>query len=82
VRDGLALLAKTGLPREAFGQLFEHAVLDLRHGEELHELLDSLPLHRHDEELVGVSAFQTVELLGSALRDVFAFADRDAASLA
>jgi hypothetical protein len=44
----------------------EHAELDIIHRDEVHELLDGLPLAREQETLIGVSALQTVYLLGTA----------------
>jgi hypothetical protein len=64
------LVERTGLPREGFGQLFEHADLDVAHSQELSDLLDGLPLTRFHEQLLGLSALQTIELLSDALLDV------------
>ena len=38
------LIEKTGLPRDGFRQLLLHAKLDVVHAEELHRVIDSLPL--------------------------------------
>ena len=65
------LVARSGLPRAGFAQLFEHADLDVAHSQELDDLLDSLPLAPRHEQLLGLSALQTVELLTDALLDVF-----------
>ncbi len=64
------LVERTGLPRKGFAQLFEHADLDVAHSQELDELLDALPLTPFDEQLLGLTALQTVELLSDALLDV------------
>jgi len=64
------LVERTGLPRDGFRQLFLHAKLDLAHARELHRVLDSLPLEREHEELIGLSALQSVALLSEALLDV------------
>jgi hypothetical protein len=61
------LIARTGLPRAAFGQLLLHARVDAMHGAELHRLLDSLPLSPPQEQLVGLSALTTFRLVGEAL---------------
>lgn len=61
------LIARTGLPRAAFGQLLEHATLDAMHGAHLHQLLDSLPLTPAQEQLVGLSALTTLRLVAEAL---------------
>lgn len=64
------LVERTGLAREGFAQLFEHADLDVAHSRELDDLLDALPLTPFHEQLLGLSALQTVELLSDALLDV------------
>lgn len=64
------LIEKTGLPRDGFRQLLLHAKLDVAHARELHRVLDSLPLERHHEQLIGLSALQTIALLTDALLDV------------
>ena len=62
----------TGLPREGFRQLLVHAVVDLRHGPELRAALDGLPLEPWHEQLVGVSALETMTFLVEAWLDVVA----------
>jgi hypothetical protein len=64
------LIETTGLPREGFRQLLLHAKLDVAHARELHRVLDSLPLEPRHEQLIGLSALQTIELLTDALLDV------------
>jgi hypothetical protein len=64
------LIEVTGLPRAGFRQLLEHAELDVEHARELNEVIDDLPLGHHQEELVGLSALLTVQLLTDALNDV------------
>jgi hypothetical protein len=63
------LIEKTALPREGFRQLLLHAKLDVAHARDLHRLLDSLPLEPHHEQLIGLSALQTIALLTDALLD-------------
>lgn len=63
-------IEKTGLPRDGFRQLLLHAKLDVVHARELHRVLDSLPLQPHHEQLIGLSALQTIGLLGDAWLDV------------
>jgi hypothetical protein len=63
------LIEKTGLPRDGFRQLLLHAELEVAHARELHRVLDSLPLEREHEELIGLSALHTVALLTDALLD-------------
>jgi hypothetical protein len=66
------LIEKTGLPRDGFRQLLLHAELDVEHAEELHRVLNSLPLEPYHERLIGVSALQTLALLTEAAFDVVA----------
>lgn len=63
------LIEKTGLPRDGFRQLLLHAELEVAHARELSRVLDSLPLDRRQEELIGLSALQTIALLTDALLD-------------
>ena len=63
------LIEKTGLPRDGFRQILLHSKLDVAHAEELHRVLDSMPLEPQHEELIGLSALQTVALLTDALLD-------------
>jgi heme oxygenase-like protein len=64
------LMQRTGLPREGFRQLFLHAEVDVRHGAELHELVDELPLEPWHEELIGLSVLQTMSFLIDTWLDV------------
>jgi hypothetical protein len=70
------LIEKTGLPRPAFSQLQMHARLDLVHAKDLHRVLDSLPLEPQHEELIGLSALQTMFLVTDAFLDVIEDARR------
>jgi hypothetical protein len=70
------LIARSGLPRAAFGQLLEHATLDAMHGAHLHQLLDSLPLTPEQEQLVGLSALTTFRLVAEALVETLGLAPR------
>jgi Iron-containing redox enzyme len=64
------LIQKTGLPRDGFRQLLLHSELDLDHGEELHRVVDSLPLEPHHEQLIALSALHTMELLIDAWLEI------------
>lgn len=64
------LIGRTGLPRQGFRQLLLHAEVDVAHAEELHRVLDSLPLEPRQEELIAVSALQTMAFLIDAWLDV------------
>lgn len=66
------LIERTGLPREGFRQLLLHAEVDVAHAEELHGVLDSLPLEPRQEELIAVSALQTMAFFIDAWLDVVA----------
>lgn len=61
---------KTGFPREAFRTLIKHANLDIRHRDDLNEMIDKLPLMPNDTALITVSAIQTVHLAAQALHEV------------
>jgi hypothetical protein len=54
------LMAATGYGADAFRALRRHAGLDVRHRDELHRLLDELPLTARQQELAGLSALHTV----------------------
>jgi hypothetical protein len=69
------LIARSGLPRAAFGQLLEHATLDAMHAAHLEQLLDSLPLTVEQEQLVGLSALTTFRLVAEALLEAIAGVD-------
>jgi heme oxygenase-like protein len=66
------LIAATGLPRAGFRQLLLHSEVDLRHGRELAAALDSLPLEPWHEQLVGLSALETMSYLIGVWLDVLA----------
>lgn len=65
------LVISTGLPAEGFKSMYEHADLDIIHRDEIHRLLDDLPLTPQQETLIGISALQTVDLLGRAFNEIF-----------
>jgi hypothetical protein len=64
------LIERTRLPRDGFRLMLLHAKLDVAHARELHRVLDSLPLEPHHEQLIGLSALQTIALWTDALLDV------------
>jgi hypothetical protein len=66
------LIEKTGLPRDGFRQLLLHADLDVEHADELHRVMDSLPLEPHHEQLIGLSALQTMAFLIDAWLEIVA----------
>ncbi len=72
------LIEQTGLPRDGFRQLLLHSKLDAVHARELDRVLDSLPLEPRHEELIGLSALQSVALLTEIWLDVVDAADTSA----
>jgi heme oxygenase-like protein len=64
------LMERTGLSRDGFRQLLLHSEVDTRHGQELKDVLDSLPLEPWHEELIGLSALQTIAFLVDAWMEV------------
>jgi len=65
-----ALQARTGLPAGAFRFLRRHASIDRAHAADLAAALDALPLGLEHEQLVGLSALQTVDALGAVFGEV------------
>lgn len=66
------LIERTRLPRHCFRQLLLHSDVDVRHGKELQDVLDSLPLEPWHEQLIGLSALQTMAFLIDAWLGVLA----------
>jgi hypothetical protein len=66
------LIETTGLPRDGFRQLLLHSEVDLRHGKELQDVLDSLPLEVWHEQLIGLSAIETMSFLINVWMDLVA----------
>jgi Iron-containing redox enzyme len=66
-------IAATGLPREAFRSFFRHAVLEPAHNDALDGLLDSLPLSREQQGLIGVSVIQTSNMIARAAEEILDF---------
>jgi hypothetical protein len=64
------LIEKTELPPEGFRQLLLHAKLDAVHADQLHRVIDSLPLELRHEQVIGLSALHTIGLVADALLDV------------
>ena len=76
------LIETTGLPRDGFRQLLLHAVLDVALAEELHLVIDALPLEPEHEELIGLSALHSMSCLIDAWLDVVAAEEPVAAGVA
>jgi hypothetical protein len=66
------LIETTGLPRDGFRQLLLHSEVDVRHGKELQDVLDSLPLEVWHEQLIGLSAIETMSFLINVWMDLVA----------
>ena len=64
------LIERTGLARDGFRQLLLHSEVDIRHGDELREVIDSLALEPWHEELIALSALQTMSFLIDAWMDI------------
>ena len=64
------LMTRTGYPRAAFRTLAKHGELDPRHSDEIARTIDSLPLGREHEVVLGFSAMSTSHLLASALEEI------------
>jgi hypothetical protein len=64
------IIERTGLPRDGFRQQLLHAELDVEHAEQLHRVIDSLPLEPEHEELIALSAYQTMGCLIDVCLDV------------
>jgi hypothetical protein len=64
------LIEKTGLARDGFRQLLLHSEVDVRHGDELREVIDSLPLEPWQEELIALGALQAMHFLVEAWMDI------------
>jgi hypothetical protein len=71
-----ALVAATGHPRAAFRTLERHVRLDIPHREELHAVIDELPLTPQQAGLIGVSALQSLHLGSQAIMETIEQFDR------
>jgi hypothetical protein len=66
------VIQRTGLPRKAFRTYFQHADVDRKHRDDLHEALDRMSLSREHESLLAISAFQTVGLVRQIFEELVA----------
>ena len=62
--------AATGYGAEAFRTLMLHADLDIHHGDDLDDLLNSLPLTEQQRTLMGISAISSVQLMTQARQEL------------
>jgi hypothetical protein len=65
-----AVIQRTGVPREALSTQFFHAKVDLHHMPEFDAMIDSLPLDDWHHSVMGVNAFQSVDLLARVYEDL------------
>jgi hypothetical protein len=66
------LMERTGYPRSGFRTLERHAILDVRHRDELMHTLDGLTLSLELQSALGVSALHTVGSAAIAIEEVLA----------
>lgn len=74
------VIQRTGLPRKAFRTYFQHADVDRKHRDDLHETIDRMPLSREHASILAVSAFQTVELVRQTFEALVAAHPKGAAT--
>jgi hypothetical protein len=67
------VIARTELPRAAFRSFIKHAHLDQHHRADLYEALDEMPLTPEHTAALGLSAMQTVHLLGLSFEELLRF---------
>ncbi len=66
------VIKRTGLPRKAFRTYFQHADVDRKHRDDLHEALNRMQLSRQLESILAISAFQTVSLVRQIFEELIA----------
>ena len=69
-------IQRSGLPREAFRTYFQHADVDQKHRDDLRKELDRMPLSREHTSILGISAFQTVEMVRQIFEQLVATASQ------
>jgi hypothetical protein len=75
-----SLIRSTGFPPLALRTMRLHGELDPGHRDELDQTLDSLPLSREHEVLLGLSAISTADLVSRSLHELLEdFADPSSA---
>jgi hypothetical protein len=57
------MVESAGIPREGLRTFYRHATIDVAHGQELEELVDSLPLTEAHQQLLALSAKTVVRQL-------------------
>ncbi len=64
------LIRRTGLPRTAFRNFLRHAVLDLKHGNEMEQVIDELPLTGDHLAMIGVSLAHTIHHIALSTEEI------------
>jgi hypothetical protein len=64
------LVGRTGHPRSAFRTMERHCHLDIRHGEDLIEMVDGLPLEEEHHTVMGISALHTIHMMVQSYREI------------
>lgn len=65
-----SVIVKTRLPPAAFRSFIKHAQLDQHHRADLYAALDEMPLAAEHTAALGLSAMQTVQLLGNIFEEL------------
>ena len=64
------LVGRTGHPRSAFRTMERHCHLDIRHTQDLIEMVDSLPLEEEHHTVMGISALHTINMIVESYREI------------
>jgi hypothetical protein len=68
--ETLDYLVQAGIPRAALRTLYLHAELDIGHGAEAAEFLNSLPLTADHSRLIGLGALHSIEQLSLVIDEL------------
>lgn len=63
------VIARTGLPRDAFRTILKHAELDPHHRDGLDRALDAMPLTAGHAASIAISGFSTLQMLARSLTE-------------
>ena len=61
---------RCGIPKTGLRTWYEHAELDIEHGEEVFETIDRLPLEPRHHEILGLATVSVVEHLSDIIDDL------------
>lgn len=64
------LIRRAGLPRAAFRNFLRHAVLDLKHGNDIERVIDELPLTGDHLSMIGVSLAHSIHQLALSTEEI------------